>query len=283
MRRARVLLGTCGYSYKDWVGAFYPPGTRPEGMLPYYAARFPAVELDYTYYRMPGERTIAAIAAKSPTGFQVCVKANRAMTHEPPVAPAELARVFRAFAAALRPLLERGQLGCVLMQFPWSFRPSPDARDYLRRSRDLLPDLPVVIEFRNAAWVAQETFELLRTLGLGFCAVDEPRLRGLMPPVAEATAAVAYVRFHGRNARRWFNHVHAWERYDYRYSERELAEWVPRLRALAHAAVDAAAAPGAAASQEAKVFALFNNHHNGQAVDGALLLQRLLLAAEQAV
>ena len=110
--------------------------------------------------------------------------------------------------------------------------PTPENRDYLRRLREGFGDLPVVVEFRHVALVNQPTFELLKELNLGFCSVDEPRLRGLMPPVAVATGPVAYVRFHGRNAAKWYNHEEAWERYNYTYRPEELQEWVPKLRQL---------------------------------------------------
>jgi uncharacterized protein YecE (DUF72 family) len=160
-------------------------------------------------------------------------------------------------------LVEAGRLACVLAQFPYSFHPSPENRDYLQRLRAGLAGLPVVVEFRTAGWVAQGTFDLLRSLNLGFCSVDEPRLPGLMPPVAAATGPVAYVRFHGRNAARWYNHQQAWERYNYAYAQDELREWLPRLRQLDTTA--------------ALTLVYFNNHYVGQAVKAARDLGQLLL------
>ena len=168
--------------------------------------------------------------------------------------------------AALQPLAEAGKLACVLAQFPYSFHPTPDNRAYLGWLRDGLGDLPAVIELRHADWVTPATFELLRSLGLGFCCVDEPRLRGLLPPVAVATGPVAYVRFHGRNAAKWYNHDQAWERYNYTYTAAELQEWAPKIRTL-----DAEAA---------LTLVYFNNHYVGQAVKGARDLGQLLLVPE---
>jgi uncharacterized protein YecE (DUF72 family) len=158
--------------------------------------------------------------------------------------------------------LEQEKLGCILAQFPYSFHARPENRDYLRRVRELFGDLPVVVELRNRAWISSETFELLRENHLGFCCVDEPRLKGLLPPVAEATAPVAYVRFHGRNAAKWWQHDEAWERYDYTYSDEELEEWVPKIQKL---------------EQRAETTFLFaNNHWQGQAVGTARQLKMLL-------
>jgi uncharacterized protein YecE (DUF72 family) len=100
---------------------------------------------------------------------------------------------------------------------------------------------------------------------MGFCCVDEPPLKGLMPPVAVATSPVAYVRFHGRNAAKWWQHEQAWERYDYTYSEQELETWIPRLKELA------------ATSPLTLVYA--NNHYKGQSVDTIHKLEKLLASS----
>jgi uncharacterized protein YecE (DUF72 family) len=120
-----------------------------------------------------------------------------------------------------------------------------------------------VVEFRDSAWVSEETFSQLKALSLGFCCVDEPPLKGLMPPVSVSTGPVAYVRFHGRNSERWWKHDHAWERYDYSYQEPELEAWVPRIQTLE------------AASPLTLVYA--NNHYKGQSVETIRKLESLLV------
>src|SRR5947209_15234988 len=95
--------------------------------------------------------------------------------------------VFAAFRAALEPLREDGSLGCVLGQFPWSFRNTPENHDTLRWFREQMDGIPTVVEFRNAEWARDDTFELLRKLELGYCCVDEPKLKGLMPRIVTAT------------------------------------------------------------------------------------------------
>ena len=255
-----IKIGTSGFSYADWIGPVYPQGLPASEQLGFYAREFATVEINATFYRVPDVRTVEGWIRKTPPGFLLSVKAYRGLTHErdePKYAP---------FAASLTPLLESGRLGCVLAQFPFSFHACAPNRDFLHGLRDGLSGIPVVVEFRNAGWVTQETQDLLHRLDLGFCCVDEPRLPGLMPPLAVATGRVAYVRFHGRNSARWYDHKEAWERYDYTYSSEELRGWIPKLRQLD------ASAP--------LTLVYFNNHFVGQAVRGARLLGQLLLEGQ---
>lgn len=252
-----IQIGTSGFSYKDWGGHFYPPDLPDRDQLRFYASEFPTVELNVTYYRVPERYTVESWVRKTPESFLFAVKAYQGITHE------REAPDFKAFIAGLSPLLDSHKFGCVLAQFPYSFHAVDENRDYLKRVKDGFGDLPVVVEFRNVDWVSDETFDLLRRLNLGFCCVDEPHLPGLMPPIAVATGPVAYLRFHGRNARKWYAHEEAWERYDYTYSTDELREWVPKVRELD------AAAP--------LTLVYFNNHFEGQAVKGARDLGQLLL------
>jgi uncharacterized protein YecE (DUF72 family) len=252
-----IKIGTSGFSYEDWVGPVYPPELPERERLSFYAQQFPTVEINMTYYRVPDARLVQGWVRRTPDDFLFSIKAHQDLTHGREQAD------FAPFVSAVRPLVEARRLACVLAQFPHAFHPSPSNRDYLARLRDGLAGLPVVVEFRDAGWVAQGTFDLLRSLGLGFCSVDEPRLPGLMPPIAVATGPVAYVRFHGRNAAKWYNHQEAWERYNYTYSTAELREWTPRLRQL-----DAAAE---------LTLVYFNNHYVGQAARGARDLGQLLL------
>jgi uncharacterized protein YecE (DUF72 family) len=251
-----ILLGTSGFYYDDWIGPVYPKELPRIQWLPFIAEQVDTIELNVTYYRVPPLRTVAGWVERTPDDFLFSVKAHRSLTHE------RKDPDYPAYKAALSPLIESGKLACVLAQFPHSFHPNPATREYLLGLREGLADLPVVVEFRDRDWVNDETFDVLEELGLGFCSVDEPQLRGLMPPVARLTGPLAYVRFHGRNAAKWWNHMHAWERYDYSYTEEELREWVEKLRKL-----DAQA-------QKTLVYA--NNHPRGQSLEAVRTLRELL-------
>ena len=111
-------MGTSGYSFADWVGPFYPPGTRSGDFLAHYARHFPAVEVNATYYRVPPPAAMAAMERKTPPGFRFMVKVNQAMTHERLLEPA----LVRDFRAALAPLKDAGKFDGLLAQFPWGFR-----------------------------------------------------------------------------------------------------------------------------------------------------------------
>ena len=252
-----IYFGTSGFSYKDWVGPYYPEGLPKGKWLEFYAREFNVTELNFSYYRIPTKSTLERLRDKTPDDFLFTLKAHQDMTHN----REENAGVFAEFVDSLDPLIQAGKFGCILAQFPWSFRPGEEGLDYLRLLRRRLDDLPVVIELRNRAWIGDDTFRFLRDNNLGFCCVDQPRLKGLIPPVAEATGPIGYVRFHGRNAKKWWQHDEAWERYDYTYSEDELEDWVPKISKLE--------------SETDKTFVFANNHWQGQAVQTARQLRML--------
>lgn len=253
-----IKIGTSGFSYPEWRGPFYPEKLPPREMLGFYARHFHAVEINATYYHIPPARNMAAMAKRAEGRLEFAVKTHQDMTHD----RAKYADALPLFREALGPLQEANALGCVLVQFPFSFKAASPSVDFLRRIAGDLAPFPAVVEFRHRSWTTEETFGLLGELGLAYCCVDEPRLPNLPPPVVRATTPLAYVRFHGRNRQKWWSHAEAWERYDYLYTEAELREWVPKLRALAE--------------RTEKCYAFFNNHARGQAVANAQMLAGLL-------
>lgn len=263
----RIVIGTSGYSFADWVGPFYPPGMKSGDFLDYYSRHFEAVEVNATYYRMPEAGMFERMVRKTPEGFRFVIKLNQAMTHESSRDPA----LYREFIAALRPLKEAGRYDGLLAQFPWGFKRTPDHRRHLAAMRDLLAGEPLFVEFRHDSWLTPELEPSLRERGIGYCAVDEPRLPGLVPPVTMVTAEDAYVRFHGRNEATWWGRGGAQgeaggraggDRYDYDYRADELKEWVRKVAELA--------------DQARRTYLFFNNCHAGQAARNAKLMQELL-------
>ena len=241
--------GTCGFSYDDWVGIYYPEGLPRKEWLGYYAREFNALELNSTYYALPSTRVMESFAAKTGDGFRFAVKANQEMTHGRQQGEA----VCKAFIEVLQPLVDSGKLGCILAQFPYSFSCKAENRTYLERFSRWMGKLPLVIEFRNSGWLNAQTLAWMRESNIAFCCVDEPHLPRLLPPVAEVTADIGYVRFHGRNESKWWDHEHPWERYDYTYKPDELGEWIPRIEKISRSTRD--------------TFIFANNHWKSQAVD----------------
>lgn len=254
---SRVLVGTSGYSFADWVGPFYPPGTRPGSFLGHYARHFDAVEVNATYYRIPAPAVLDRMAAKTPAGFHFVVKLNQAMTHE----GSRDAALYRDFRAILEPLKAAGKYDGLLAQFPWGFRRNAANLDHLEAMRERLPGEPLFVEFRHDSWLTPELEPWLRARDLGYCAVDEPQLEGLIPPVTMVTATDAYVRLHGRNAKNWWGRGGG-DRYDYDYGENELREWIHRV--------------GELADRARRTYLFFNNCHAGQAARNAKLMQEML-------
>jgi uncharacterized protein YecE (DUF72 family) len=256
-----VRIGTCGWSYQEWVGPFYPKGTKAGDMLGLYAKQFSTVEIDATYYRVLAPESTAAMAERTPPHFRFTVKLPGSATHLPADA-LELPDIAE-FRESLVPLIEADKLGGVLAQFPNAFHPGPPAHRRLRILRETLPDVPFFAEFRHREWQTPETLELLETLDVGYVNVDLPQLEGLPHPSADATGALAYIRFHGRNAEKWWRGSNV-TRYAYDYTPAELEPW-------AHRILDLAANSGAR-----EVYAMFNNHANARAVHSARTLRKLL-------
>lgn len=269
-RRARIRWGTCAWADHE---SFYPPGLKPSDRLAYYAERFPLVEVDVTFYRMLSARTFAGWAEKTPPDFAFNVKAYGALTRhhrQPRPGEEDVAALSRAFSEMIEPLRAAGKLRAVHFQFPPWFRKTPENEAYLAWCREQFPHDIIAFEFRHRSWFADEeaTFDTLaRLVRLDAVNVvcDAPQVGdGTVPRVAEfASPRLSIFRFHGRNARTWYRPAKTTaERFDYRYTREELAEFVPLVEAHA-AAVD-------------EVHLLMNNNAQNYAVVNATEIADLL-------
>jgi uncharacterized protein YecE (DUF72 family) len=256
-REGRIRVGTSGYSFADWVGPFYPADTPRGAMLDEYVQHFDVVEINSSYYRIPNASMFERMEQKTPDGFEFIVKLFRGMTHE----IEDNESMYRELSDAVEPLRDAGKFSGYLAQFPWKFKNGKEARAHLAHLRKKLGADPLFVEFRHDSWIEDKTFEYLRGLGIGYCSVDEPRLKGLVPPLVAATTDEGYVRFHGRNARNWWGKGGG-DRYDYDYNGEELAEWAEKMLDLE--------------SKVKKVYAFFNNCHAGHAARNAELMIEML-------
>ncbi|MBD3184561.1 DUF72 domain-containing protein [Candidatus Poribacteria bacterium] len=252
-----IHIGTSGYSFRDWKGNFYPDDISNNQMLEYYAQFFKVVEINSTYYGIPKPESFARMAGKTPKDFLFTVKANKNMTHE----REDNKSVFDEFEKAINPLIEAKKFGGLLLQFPWSFKNTENNRRYLSNCKDRLTNYPLIVEFRHNSWISEPIFDFLKSLDMSYCAVDEPDLPGLIPPELAVTSSIGYVRFHGRNAEKWWEGDSS-ERYNYLYSEEEIQQWVPKIKELAVSTRD--------------TYLMFNNCHAGHAAKNAKDMQDIL-------
>jgi uncharacterized protein YecE (DUF72 family) len=254
----RVLIGTSGYSYDDWIGPVYPPGTSKQDFLTLYSREFRTVELNFSYYQQPSARTLERMVAATPDGFLFALKAHRSMTHD---IGESWEKDISTFRDGIQPLVASHRLAAVLLQFPYSFSYTPESRGRLATLCERLEGLPLAVEFRKSDWLKEQVFKGLRERSVTLVSVDEPDLPRLLRPSDEVTGGFGYVRFHGRNAANWWTGDNA-SRYDYLYNVGELAEWVDRIKAIL--------------ARVPVLLLFFNNHWRGSAAQNAREMRRLL-------
>ena len=258
---ARILVGTSGFSYGEWKDVFYPSTMPQSDFISFYSHEFSVVELNFSYYRMPEASQCRRMLEKSAHRIEFVVKAFQGLTHE--ITDQSISEILPRFKDSIVPFWDESRLGAILLQFPQSFHYTPSSRIYLKSLIRGFSPLPLCVEFRQRGWLRDSVYAALRGLDVGFVCVDEPPLRGLLPPVAVSTSHIGYIRFHGRNRSKWYT-GDAKERYDYLYGEDELKEWLPRIFAIAE--------------NTEKIFVFFNNHRRGQAIANARMMRGLLEA-----
>lgn len=179
-----IWIGTSGYNYPEWKGSFYPEDLPAAKMLPYYAARFPTVEINYTFYRMPNEKILSGWAAQTPAPYRFTLKAPRRITHDSRLV--NCGPLVASFCGAASSLGEK--LGALLFQLP------PNLKKDLPKLDTFLDELPpkvcAAFEFRHESWLADDVFDRLRARNLALCVADSERLS---TPV-RITADYAYFR-----------------------------------------------------------------------------------------
>ena len=246
----KVLIGTSGWSYAHWLdGAFYPPGVKGGKCLPYYAEKFPTVEINSTYYRLPKSGYAARWKEVTPAGFVFAVKMSRQVTHLRRLAGVEeeLDRFFASTADL------GNKFGPLLIQLPPSFQVDlPLLKDFAAQCqaawKRYFPrrKLRAAMEFRHTSWNSDETRELLESLGfslvladMGNFAIDEPLSKGFI-----------YIRRHGPAGG------------DTSYSNAQLRKLADRIRDFS--------------AQGRDVYVYFNNDVHAYAPHNAATLMEML-------
>ena len=264
-RVPKIRIGVAGWDYPDWAGRVYPEMRDGVNRLRWVAARFDLLEINSTFYRPASARVARAWLERTHD------RAHLLFT-------AKLPRLFthgrgewrdsdvRLVDEGMRPMLDAGKLRSLLVQFPWSFRNRRAERGDLERILEAFADYPLHVEVRHASWDAGDFREELAGRGVGIVNVDQPLFAHSLEPAAQVTNRVAYLRLHGRNSEAWFREdATRDQRYDYTYSEEELAPWVERAAELA------------AREEVEEVEVVFNNHYRGQAVTNAETFREMLL------
>jgi len=242
----RFLLGTSGWSYAEWVAVFYPTST--ESKLGFYSKIFPTVEIDSTFYAFPKEGMVLGWDRYSPRNFVFNAKLPQTITHERLEALGKpIEEELDKFASLMLPLNNSSKLGCLLIQLPPRYKYDSN---HLEEFLSLLPhSFKYAIEFRHKSWLPDETWKILSKYNVAYTIVDEP----LLPPEVHVTADFAYIRWHGRGQRPW---------YDYHYTEKELADWLPKVKEVE--------------GSTKTTYGYFNNHFHGYAVENALSILEMM-------
>jgi uncharacterized protein YecE (DUF72 family) len=245
-----LLLGTSGWSYNDWVGNFYPAGTKPSGMLRAYAAQLSTVEIDSTFYGIPRESAVRRWEAETPEHFVFSAKVPQLITHERQLV--DCVSDLHAFADRMR--LLGGKLGPLLLQFPYSFR--ADAMPALEAFLPSLPrDLRFALEVRHRSWLRQPFYDMLVAHNVALALIDHP----WMPKLDVVTADFLYVRWLGD--RKAFPDTFTHERMD---READLLRWKEILERAAQGLV---------------AYGYFNNHYAGHSPSTLKRFSELILAS----
>jgi uncharacterized protein YecE (DUF72 family) len=251
-----IVVGTCGFQYRDWTPVFYPGNLEPSGWLSYYSKRFGCCELGFTSYRIPEVSAIQEIVDEIRGSVQFVFRIPSRLSEEHPDNPALAQR----FAAALWPLKDAGALAGVVAQFPPGFGFMRDNFDRLCLLRDSLEGIPLIAEFGCPDWLCPGAAKHLSSAHIALACIDGgTSLKE--KTFFRSSAELAYVRFQGRNQSRWVKGDGS-AQYNYLYSRAELAAAIPEIRRLEQ--------------ESERVFVFMNNHWNGQATINANMLLQLL-------
>jgi len=259
-----LLIGTASWTDKSLLASgWYPQGaSSAEERLRFYASHFPLVEVDSTYYFPPSEKNSELWAERTPENFTFNIKMFSLLTQHPTKREAiykdievpgdkknvylddldqrAVDEVWDRFLSALEPLQKAGKLGALLCQFPPWFTIGKKNKSYILECAKRAAPIPICVEFRNKTWMSpdnqKETLEFLEGHDLPYVCVDMPQgFVSSLPPVTAATADLAVIRFHGRNAADWESGS-VQKRFKYLYSKEELEEWVPKIQKVAEEA-----------------------------------------------
>ena len=275
METPLILIGTAGWSYKDWEGIFYPPGIarRKQHPLEYVARCFDMVEVNTSFYgHIKPELAklwVKRADAVNPK-FVFTAKLHRSFTHSPAAVmePTSAATILpndedeRLAREGLDSLANAGKLAALLIQFPMSYKNTSLNREYLERLLRQFIEYHPVVEVRHSSWDNPETIRSFLEKNVAFCNIDQPQIGRALDATEHVTSSLGYVRLHGRNYDQWFDSDSRNDRYNYLYSDAELAGWKEKVERIA---------------RKAEVtYVVTNNHFEAKAGANALQLKHMI-------
>ncbi len=273
---SEYIIGTAGWSYKDWVPVFYPKTQSGRfDWLRFYAHYFNCVEVNASYYAYISPRTVQGWVEKvsDADNFRFTIKLHNDFTHKRDFSDQQVTAVRTNLE-----LLDRAErLGGLLIQFPYSFSFNEASADYLRRLKEIFEDYKCFIEVRHSSWKNESVYKLFSRLNVTFCTIDQPQIGKAIEFEPLITNDTAYIRFHGRNTDAWMKSIKNFgkeqtyeeqsSRYDYLYTPGELVEIEQKIKEIQE--------------QVKEVYVIMNNHPKGEAVANAIELIHLLEEKEK--
>lgn len=267
----KLYVGTAGWSYRDWIGSFYPKAQSADfNWLEYYSQFFNCVEVNASYYTYIDPKVVKSWLRHTTdkNDFLFTIKLHQDFTHKKNFSEENT----KAVKLLLDQLAGEGKLGGLLMQFPYSFSLDKENANHVKNLVDTFSEYEKFIEVRHKSWFIERFFNFVKENNTSLCTIDQPVLGKAIEFEPTAVGDSLYLRFHGRNDEAWsksiknFGKKQSYEqqsaRYDYLYSPGELIEIDQKLKEV----IDTVN----------KVIVIMNNHPHGNAVANALELLHLL-------
>jgi uncharacterized protein YecE (DUF72 family) len=218
------------------------------------------VEINSTFYRPCNPKTAESWAKRTPDDFEFTVKAWQQFTHNKDQWTSDEVEEFKS---GIFPLAEANKLGCLLFQFPASFRHTPQTIDRLKMLIGLFEGHNIAVELRHRSWT--DVLPRLPSIGAVPAFIDEPKFKdSIRQDIAAGATRLLYLRFHGRKFDKWWRHEHRNERYDYLYTAEELQPYAVRVKSILED------------KNIQRAYILFNNHPGAKAVANAVMMRAQL-------
>ena len=254
----KIYIGPAGWSYKDWEGIVYPSKQEKNfDQLRFLARIFNVIEINSSFYRPPAVHAVQSWTERvsNNPGFTFTCKLWQQYTHNREVFPGNTEEIM--VKQGLDILKNKNRLGALLIQFPWSFKNTPENLDWLNKVLSLFFDYNPVVEVRHQSWNENTFFDFLKKRDAVFANIDQPVIGQSIPLTAYTSNKISYLRLHGRNSKNWFaNDATVASRYDYLYNNNELTEIQKKIEDMME--------------NSPKTYIIFNNHYRGQAAANSL-------------